>query len=197
MPTTPNPTPQSAKPVGAAFFGEMWQESWIYIKTVVDVLREPVVILDKDLRVMAANEPFYRTFQVAPKDTEGSIVYDLGNGQWNIPALRKLLDDILAKNTFFKGFEVVHEFPNIGHKVILLNARQIHFTEKARTHIAPPIILLAMEDVTEMMMVAETLADHENRLAELVGKLTERTRVLEHSMSDLANDLRNLRKPSK
>jgi len=134
-----------------------WEESWTYIKTVVDVVREPVLILDKDFRVLAANEHFYYTFQAEPKDTENKIVYELGNGQWNIPALKKLLEDILPKNTFFKGFEVTHEFPSIGRKIMILNARQIHFTEGVTPR---HIILLAIEDVTEMMVVADTLADH-------------------------------------
>ena len=95
------------------FTEHLWHKSWIYIRTVVDVLREPVLILDKDLKVMMANEAFYRTFQVELKDTENKVVYKLGNGQWNIPALRKLLENILPKNTFFKGFEVIHNFPFI------------------------------------------------------------------------------------
>src|SRR5689334_3748764 len=87
------------------FFNNLWDESWTYIKTVVDIVREPVLILDKDLHVMVANDSFYRIFQVEAKDTQHKLVYDLGDGQWNIPALRKLLDEILPKNTFFKGFE--------------------------------------------------------------------------------------------
>src|SRR3989338_3264754 len=94
------------KPMGSDFVKRVWEESWTYIKTVVDVVREPVLILDKDFRVMAGNDSFYRTFQVEIKGTEGMVVYELGNGQWNISALRKLLEDILPKNTFFKGFEV-------------------------------------------------------------------------------------------
>src|SRR3989338_924244 len=146
---------QIIKPVVTDFVGHLWEKSWTYIKTVVDVVREPILILDKDLRVMAANDSFYRTFQVELKDTEKRIVYELGNGQWNIPALRKLLEDILPKNSFFKGFEVDHEFPFIGRKVMILNARQIHFKEDAVSEQFPPIILLAIEDVTEMMVVAE------------------------------------------
>lgn len=91
------------KLIGADFFERLWEESWTYIKTVVDVVREPVLILDKDFKVMAANEPFYRTFQVEPSDTMGKIVYELGNGQWNIPALRKLIENILPKHTFLRG----------------------------------------------------------------------------------------------
>lgn len=98
------------------FFGRLWEESWIYIKTVVDVVREPVLILDKNLCVLAANETFYKTFQVNKKETENTLVYKLGNGQWDIPELKSLLEDILPGNTFFNGFEVTHSFPNIGKK---------------------------------------------------------------------------------
>ena len=182
---------QSLKPVGADFFERLWDESWTYIKTVVDVVREPVLILDKEFRVMAANEPFYRMFQVEPRDTEGKVVYDLGNGQWNIPSLRKLLENILPKNTFFKGFEVSHEFPSIGRKEMILNARQIHFKEDSDSELFPPIILLAMEDVTEMMAVAQHLTDHTKQL-EL--KLTERTQRLELNISKLQKEIDLLKK---
>src|SRR5690606_28210977 len=121
--TTPSPD--------AEFINLFWEKSWVYIKSTVDVVREPVLILDKNLSVMAANESFYRLFQVEQKNTENKLVYELGNGQWDIPALRKLLEDILPKNTFFKGFEVSHEFPVIGHKNMLLNARQIHTKDDA------------------------------------------------------------------
>ncbi|HUC31343.1 MAG TPA: hypothetical protein VMR99_01480 [Candidatus Paceibacterota bacterium] len=184
---------QTLSPVGVDFFERLWAESWIYIKTVVDVVREPVLILDKDLRVMAANESFYNTFQVEPKDTEKKIVYDLGNGQWDIPALRKLLEDILPKNTFFKGFEVAHEFPSIGRKIMILNARQIHVTPDAAAPLFPPIILLAMEDVTEMMAVADTLVSHTNQLE---AKLTERTEKLEIHIGRLEKELNQLKKRS-
>ncbi len=179
------------KPVGADFVGPLWEKSWTYIKTVVDIVREPILILDKDFRVMAANESFYRTFQVEPNDTEGKIIYELGNGQWNIPALRKLLEDILPKNTFFKGFEVAHEFPVIGRKVMILNARQIHSKEDAASELFPPIILLAMEDVTEMMVVAETLAGHANQLE---AKFAERTQKLENHIGKLEKEINELKK---
>jgi hypothetical protein len=177
------------KDIGSDFVGRWWEKSWTYIKTVVDVVRQPVLILDKDLRVMAANESFYRTFQVEAKDTEKKIVYELGNGQWDIPALRKLLEDILPKNTFFKGFEVAHDFPSIGRKVIILNARQIHMKDDAVGEQFPPIILLAMEDVTNMMAVAETLASHTNRLE---AKLTEKTQKLEKEIEELKKKLGSL-----
>jgi nitrogen-specific signal transduction histidine kinase len=191
METTKKDVGQALKPVGAGFVERFWEESWAYIKTVVDVVREPVLILDKNLRVMTANESFYRTFQVEPKDTEKRIVYELGNGQWNIPALRKLLEDILPRNTFFKGFEVAHEFPFIGRKVMILNARQIHCNEGATSELFPPIILLAMEDVTEMMVVAETLAGHANQLE---AKLAERTQKLEIHIGKLEKEINELKK---
>jgi len=177
-------------PIGAEFVDHFWEKSWTYIKTVVDVVREPILILDKNFSVMAANESFYRTFQVDPKDTEKRIVYELGNGQWNIPALRKLLEDILPKNTFFKGFEVAHEFPFIGRKIMILNARQIHIKEDATF---PPIILLAIEDVTEMMAVAETLAIHTKQLE---TNLTKRTNKLETHIEKLEKEINTLKKRS-
>jgi S-adenosylmethionine synthetase len=179
------------KPIRPDFFENLWEESWTFIKTVVDIVREPVLILDKDFKVMAANESFYRTFQVEQKDTESRVVYELGNGQWNIPDLKKLLEDILPKNTFFKGFEVAYEFPMIGQKVMILNARQIHFKENTALEVFPPIILLAMEDVTEMMAVAETLAKHTNHLE---TKLTERTHKLEVQIEILAKEIIKLKK---
>ncbi len=166
-------------PVDNDFFKKLWEESWTYIRTVVDVMREPILILDKDFRVMAANEPFYQTFQVKARDTEDKIVYELGNGQWDIPALRKLLETILPKHTFFKGFEVDHDFPGIGHKVIILNARQI-YSRFNKSHPSsesfPEIILLAMEDVTEVMAVAEKLSSH---VTVFEAEIEERTRKIE------------------
>lgn len=176
---------------GDDFVGRLWEKSWTYIKTVVDIVREPVLILDKDLRVMAANESFYRTFQVEAKDTEKKIVYELGNGQWNIPSLRKLLEDILPKNSFFKGFEVAHEFPVIGRKVMILNARQIHHKNDIDSEQFPPIILLAIEDVTDMMVVAETLASHANQLE---ARFTERAQKLEIHIGKLEKEIDGLKK---
>ena len=191
MKTNKNVVEKKVEPIGTDFVDHLWEKSWTYIKTVVDVVREPVLILDKDLRVMAANESFYREFQVEPRDTEGKVVYELGNGQWSIPALRKLLEDILPKNTFFKGFEVAHDFPVIGRKVMILNARQIHFKDDDSSKMFPPIILLAMEDVTEMMVIAETLASHANHLE---SKFVERTQKLEDHVKKLEKVLKQIKK---
>lgn len=193
MKTTRKRVNNILKPVGSNFVEHFWEDSWTYIKTVVDVVREPILILNKDLCVIAANEPFYRTFQVEPKDTENKVVYELGNGQWNIPSLRKLLEDVLPKNTFFKGFEVTHEFPFIGPKVMLLNARQIHLKEDTSLKLSP-IILLAIEDITEMMAVAKKLADHTNQFE---ARLLEQTQELESRIGQLGMEINELKKNNK
>lgn len=186
-------TKSAMKTIKKDFFEDSWGKNWTYIKTVVDVVREPVLILDKEFRVLVANEPFYNTFHVVPADTESKIIYELGDGQWNIPALKRLLEDILPKNTFFKGFEVVHDFPFIGHKTMVLNARQIHFVEENNASAGefPPIILLAIEDITEMMDIAETLVSHTKQLE---SKLTERTQKLEDYIKKLEKEVNGMRK---
>jgi two-component system CheB/CheR fusion protein len=191
MTTNKHNSHMGVAPIGSDFFERSWEQSWTYIKTVVDVLHEPVVVLDKDLRVLAANGPFYAMFQVEPADTEQKIVYELGNGQWNIPSLRKLLEDILPKQTFFKGFEVSHDFPAIGHKVMVLNGREIHVQKTITTSVIPAIILLAIEDVTEIMNVAKKLADHTNHFEE---QLMQRTKALEVEISQLRQEMLILKK---
>ncbi len=184
-------------PEKSDFFDRLWEESWTYIKTVVDVVHEPILILNKDLCVMAANEPFYQMFQVDQKDTEHTLVYELGDGQWNIPTLRKLLEDILPKNTFFKGFEVMHDFPIIGRKTMILNARQIHSRlsrENPASELFPPIILLAIEDVTEMMQVAERLAGHVNQFE---VKLLDQTKKLGSQIESLEREIKKMKKLAK
>lgn len=150
----------------------MWATSWTYIRTVIDTAREPFLILDRDLRIIAVNSCFLRTFEVSDKNTEGRLVYDLGNGQWNIPRLRNLLEDILPKDTFFRDFEVDHEFPNLGRRIMILNARTIFPTSKEEPYTTPPyppLILLAMEDVTERRLVSEKLAEYAQKIEDQLG----------------------------
>lgn len=104
---------------------DFYETAWTYVRYIIDVAREPFLILDNDLRVISANDAFYGMFSVIQKDTEGVLVYDLGNKQWDIPQLRKLLEDILPNKTFFKDYEVEHEFPTIGKKVMMVNARMM------------------------------------------------------------------------
>ena len=112
-------------------------------EAIVDAIREPLLVLDPDLRVIAASRSFYRTFAVTPRKTEGKLVFELGGGQWNIPGLRALLEDIIPKRRTVESYEVDHEFPSIGRRVMLLNARRV-FDENG----SASAILLAIEDVT-------------------------------------------------
>jgi nitrogen-specific signal transduction histidine kinase len=160
----------------------VWEKSLTYVKTVVDVVKEPVLILNGSLRVMTANDSFYKTFQVEHKNTENKAISSLGNGQWNILSLKKLLGDILPKNTFFKGFEVIHDFPFIGRKVMMLNARQVYFKEDVMSKNFPPIILLAIEDVTEIMAVADSFANHTKNME---TKLKKQAQKIEKQIKEL------------
>ena len=146
---------------------EIWEVAWTYIRTVVDTIREPFLILDEDLRISSANRTFYTVFRVTEKETLGKRVYDLGNGQWNIPKLKIILEDILPKNTHFEDFKVEHEFPKIGYRVMMLNARRIFKTGETR-----PIMLLAMEDITKQKKLEEQLKEYTKRLTYEVAKRT-------------------------
>jgi len=115
-----------------------------YTDTIITTIREPSLILDQALHVITANKSFYKTFQVNEQETIGMSIYELGNRQWNHPALRKSLDEILSHNTLFKDFEVRHDFPVIGNRVMLLNACEF-FTGK----IGETLILLTINDITE------------------------------------------------
>src|SRR4030095_575604 len=106
--------------------------------------RDPLIVLRADLRVNTANEAFYKTFKTTPDQTEGRSIYDLGDQQWNIPKLRMFLEDILPRNSFFNDFEVTHDFPQIGRRTMLLNARRLDLDDGA-----PQMILLAIQDVTD------------------------------------------------
>lgn len=119
------------------------QEARRYAENIVETVREPLLVLDGDLKIISANRSFYRTFKVTPSNTLGRLVYDLGNRQWDIPRLRILLEEILPKKTHFGRFEVEHDFPNVGHKIMRLNARQIHQKVTGKK-----MILLAAEDIT-------------------------------------------------
>jgi len=181
------------KQSGTEWAERMWQESWTYIRTVVDTATDPFLILDKDLRVLAANKSFYKLFQVDAKNTEYKHVNELGKGEWNIPALNALLVGILPKNTFFNGFEVNREFPSIGRKIMLLNGRRI-YNEGETSKLFPPIILLTMVDITQMTIIAAELADYANRIEK---KMDERTQKLELDVGRLKKDVGELKAGSR
>jgi two-component sensor histidine kinase len=113
-------------------------------QSIVDTVHEPVLVLDKGLRVIAASRSFYSSFQVRPEDTQGRLLYTLGDGQWDIPKLRILLEQIIPEHGVMEGYEVEHEFPAVGHRTMYLNARQVLYKAGAES-----TILLGIEDVTE------------------------------------------------
>ena len=115
-----------------------------YAENIIATIREPLVVLDGELRIVSASRSFYETFRVTPAETEGRLLYEIGQKQWDIPSLRQLLEDILAKDTQFQDFRVEHDFPGIGHRVLVLNARRMAGEDQQ-----PRLILLAMEDITQ------------------------------------------------
>ncbi len=124
-----------------------------YAQNIVDTVREPLLILDATLRVRSANRAFYQTFQVSAAETEGRLIYELGNGQWDIPDLRTLLEDIVPKSSVFDDFELEHTFPVIGRRFMLLNARKLQAGEHGE------LLVLAMEDVTARKKAEENLVE--------------------------------------
>ncbi len=131
---------------------QVTQDSLEYANGIIDTLRKPLVIMDADLKVISASRSFYQIFKVKPKQTKKQHIYDLGDHQWDIPKLRELLEDILPKATSFDNFEVEHNFPNIGKRIMLLNARKI-YQKASRTK----LIFLAIEDITERKELEEKL----------------------------------------
>jgi two-component system, chemotaxis family, CheB/CheR fusion protein len=117
-------------------------EARVFAEAIVNTVREPLVVLGKDLVIQSVNNSFLRTFRVNPDKTLGERIYNLGNGQWNIPRLRELLEEILPKDSQLHDFEVEHDFPLIGFKKMLLNARRLSFDDDKQ-----PMILLAIEEV--------------------------------------------------
>src|SRR3954464_14036543 len=122
-----------------------------YAQNIVDTVREPLLILDTTLRVQSANRAFYQTFHVSPEETVNRLIYELGNGQWDIPALRTLLEDIVPKSSVFNDFELEHTFPVIARRVMLLNARKLQAGQHGE------LLVLAMEDVTARKLAEEEL----------------------------------------
>jgi two-component system, chemotaxis family, CheB/CheR fusion protein len=140
-----------------------------FAESIVNTVREPLVILDAELKVLSANQSFYQTFQTSRKDTETRPIYELGEAQWDIPELRELLEKIIPKNAEFQDFKVEHDFPQIGSKTMILNGRRIPPLGKH-----PSMILLAIEDISDQQQQErerrETVARLEQELAELKEK---------------------------
>jgi len=157
------------------------QEARRYAQSIIDTVQEPFVVLDKDFKVLSANRSFYNTFEVTSNETVGNLIYDIGNRQWDIPALRKLLEEILPKNTRLLNYEVSHKFQTIGQKRMLLNARQIY-----QEAIGTPIILLAVEDITEKRRTEDELSKYREHIEQ---QIEERTAELKMTNELLLQDI--------
>ena len=137
-----------------------------YTESIVSAIREPLLVLDKNLRIKTANSAFYKIFRVNEQETENKLIYELSGGQWNIPALRTLLEEILPEKTKFEDFEIRHRFSILGERTMLLNAREI----KSDT-ISEKLILLAIEDITEKKIADDKLKESEERYFRLLKTL--------------------------
>lgn len=135
-------------------------------ESIINTVREPLLILDKDLRVVKASQSFFDFFKVSPEETIGTLIYDLGNRQWDIPKLKELLEKILPEKTTFDNYEVEHDFAGIGNRILLLNARQIE-----RVFGKEKIILLAIEDITERKHLEDSLSETSRMTSEYLDIL--------------------------
>ena len=146
-------------------------EAHEFSESIINTVREPLISLDQDLRVVTASRSFYEVFKVNPKETVGQLIYDLGNKQWNIPKLRELLETILPQKATFDNYEVEHDFSDIGRRTMLLNARQIE-----RASGKERIILLAIEDITQRKVAEESLMKLTNAKSKFTSTVSHELR---------------------
>jgi two-component system CheB/CheR fusion protein len=161
------------------------QDALNYAESIINTVREPLISLDQDLRVVSVSRSFYDFFKVKPEETVGQLIYDLGNKQWNIPKLRELLETILPQKTTFDNYEVEHDFTTIGRRIMLLNARQI---ERGRGK--ERIILLAIEDITERKEIEKGLEKAHEELNALATELKRAARVKSEFLANMSHELR-------
>ncbi len=136
---------------------------------IIDTVREPFVLLDEGLRVVAASRSFYRTFTVNPQDIQGRLLYELGDGEWNTPKLRTLLGKVLPERGVMEGCEVEHDFPEIGRRTMLLNARRVFYEEGSRAN-----ILLGIEDITSQRLLESEKDELLRQKDVLLGEIQHR-----------------------
>ncbi|MGB7966950.1 MAG: histidine kinase dimerization/phosphoacceptor domain -containing protein [Methylocella sp.] len=148
-------------------------------QAIVDTVREPLLVLDGDLRVLAVSRSYYLTFRVDRQDVLGRPLYALGDGVWQIPALRMNLEKIIPERAAMDAFEVEHEFPGIGRRVMLLNARAVFYADHART-----TLLLAFEDVTERRAIEREKEGLLRQTEELLRQKDVLLRELEHRVAN-------------
>jgi two-component system CheB/CheR fusion protein len=156
-----------------------------YAESIINTIREPLIAMNQDLRVVSVSRSFYEVFKVKPEETVGQLIYDLGNKQWDIPKLRELLETILPLKTTFDNYEVAHDFTTIGPRIMLLNARQIQ-----RVIGKERIILLAIEDITERRAIENGLENARKELKELTTELKQTARVKSEFLANMSHELR-------
>ena len=156
-----------------------------YAESIINTIREPLIVLDQDLRVLSVSRSFYEVFKVKPEETVGQLIYDLGNKQWDIPKLRELLETILPQKATFDNYQVEHDFATIGRRIMLLNARQIH-----RVLGKERIILLAIEDITERREIENGLEEAHEELKALATELERVARVKSEFLANMSHELR-------
>jgi two-component system CheB/CheR fusion protein len=156
-----------------------------YSESIINTIREPLIALDQDLRVVSVSRSFYETFKAKPEQTVGQLIYDLGNKQWDIPKLRELLETILPQKTTFDNYEVEHDFADIGRRTMLLNARQIQ-----RVMGKERIILLAMEDITERREIEKGLETARKEAKEMATELRRVARAKSEFLANMSHELR-------
>ena len=160
-------------------------EAGEFAESVINTVREPLIALDQDLRVVTVSRSFYEVFKVKPEETVGQLIYDLGNKQWDIPRLRELLETILPQKTTFDNYEVEHDFATIGRRIMLLNARQIQ-----RVSGKERIILLAIEDITARKEIESGLEKAHEELKDLAVKLKRAAQVKSEFLANMSHELR-------
>jgi two-component system CheB/CheR fusion protein len=156
-----------------------------YAESIVTTVRQPLIILDAELHVRSANPAFYRTFRVSPADTEGRFIYDLGDRQWDIPALRTLLEEIIPCNSSFDDWPVEHDFESIGPRTMMLSARR--FPPEGKYE----LILLAIEDVTARKRAELALEEADRRKNEFIAVLAHELRNPLNTISNAAQITRD------
>ena len=152
---------------------------------IIDTLRDPLLVIDEDLKILWANRSFFEFFQVKPENTMGKEIFAIGNGQWDIPKLRKLLDEILQKETVINDFEVEHDFPIIGHKVMKINARMTNLIKGIKG--GRKEILLAIEDFTEARQKVEEDKEYEARFRRLFETAQDGLLLIDHITGKIVN----------